>query len=93
MGKIYLLKNAKNFCPGKVCTQTDFHLEMKVHDFLLNKYLQIIAKPVFRFLSSKIRRFTKKKSKQSYSYTGKELDKEKIWPFVHFTQGRYFEAP
>ena len=43
----------------------DFHLEMEMHYFLLDKYLQIIAKPVFMFLSSKVRRFTKKKSQQS----------------------------
>ena len=40
----------------------DVHLEMEISDdFLSNKYLQIIATPVFRVLSSKVRWFTKKK--------------------------------
>ena len=39
-GKINLLKIAKKtFCPGKECSQMDFHLEMEMHDFLLDKHL------------------------------------------------------
>ena len=55
----------------------DFH-EVEIHDFLLDKYLQIIAKRVFRFLSSKVRRFTKRKESTkppSYPYTGKQTKK------------------
>ena len=73
----------------------DFHLEMEMHYFLLDKYLQIIAKPVFMFLSSKVRRFTKKKKSTkppSYPYTGKQLEKEKRGLSFVLYLG-YLEAP
>ena len=78
-----------------MCTQTDFHLEMEIHFFRLHKYFQIIAKPVFRFPSSKVRRFTEKKESTkppSYLYTGKKLGKEKCGLTFILYLG-YFEAP
>ena len=66
-------KKKKNFCHGKVCTQKDFHLEIDICDFLLDKYLQIIAKLVFRFLSSKT--ICSKKKKKEKERKRKRLNK------------------
>ena len=57
LGKIYLLKIAKKtFCPGKVCIQTNFHLEMEIRDFFKIKiqvlWLCWLCQPYNNFLAN-----------------------------------------
>ena len=77
----------KNVYPGKVCTQTDIHLEMEFGVFLLDKYLQFIAKLVFRFLPNKVRQFTKKErvnKASELSLHWETVRQRKTWPLVRF---------